>query len=203
MKGSKRRFKSKHLVSLVALAMLSLPLTVHAETSEESVSVMGGGLKVTQSKVTLNDVHLSVKSAQTTTGSSELLINDSRGSGAGWSVSVKSTDFTMSKELQGQTKTFTLPANAVRFTAKVNSVISGDSIPFGTGDNYLAANTTMTNTPSKVIQAGAGQGMGAYRVGLDYTVYIPETITANSGETLGVLEGTYRATFTFTSVSGI
>ena len=90
-----KKFKSiRHLIALVVVLalMLSTSAVVYAETG--SVAVTGGSLAVGPADITLSGVTLDGTDQTSTSTSNAWTAEDPRGTGAGWNLTIASTDFT-------------------------------------------------------------------------------------------------------------
>jgi hypothetical protein len=201
----------RKLLPLALATALLLPAAAHAET----VSIIAGTNQSSQTTISFNAVTLDVTANQISTASNAITVRDSRGSGAGWSVSVSSTDFVSASQPDPTTSgtyTVKIPASAV-------SVIVGTPITALSGQAVnpthgpLGFNGTLSSTPLKLIQAAPGYGMGEYTAGVSYSLAVPKTVTVASvssgsskykvNDVVGTVATTYTATLTFTLGSGV
>lgn len=187
----------KRLWILVLVFALMLPSAAFAQTEEQEVAVNGGALKFTQTRLNFTDITLSSKVLQSK-AVSEVRAMDDRGNGGGWNYSVAATDFVTS--LNGEE--YTLPASIVKFTATLKNTLSGVPLDFSQGGE-IATDRILSNNAGTVVSAEVGKGQGAYDFEVGYTVTLPKTMKNNKGKEIGVIAGTYRATFTYTATSGI
>jgi hypothetical protein len=115
-------------------------------------------------------------------------VQDHRGSGAGWYLTVESSDFEGSGDIDGES------IDAEDISVKVANLarVSGQSIHSSGGnpkgpktsiDSYTAIDSAVT-----LIQADEGHGMGTYSFDADYQLEIPAL----------QLSGAYAATVTYT-----
>ncbi|TNJ65298.1 hypothetical protein FE784_15880 [Paenibacillus hemerocallicola] len=201
----------RKLLPLALATALLLPAAAHAET----VSIIAGTNQSSQTTVSFSSVTLDVTANQISTASNAITVRDSRGSGAGWSVSVSSTDF-VSGSLPDPTTTGTytvkIPASAVSIIVGTPVVaLSGQAVDPTHGP--LAFNGTLSSTPLKLLQAAPGYGMGEYTAGVSYSLAVPKSVTVASvssgsssyhvNDTVGTVATTYTATLTFTLGSGV
>lgn len=187
----------KRLWILVLVFVLCLPSAAFAQTQEQEVAVKGGALKFSQTRLKFTDITLSSKVLQSK-AVSEIRALDERGNGAGWNYSIASTDFVTT--LDGEQ--YTLPASIVKFTTKLKNTITGVPLDFSQGGE-LASDRILSNTPGTIVSAEVGKGQGAYDFEVDYTITLPKTMKNVQGKEIGIIAGTYRATFTYTATSGI
>lgn len=81
------------IVGIVGILLLMAGAAV-ASAETGSVTVSGGVLSVTAANVTLTGVTLDGTDQTTTSTSNAWTTEDSRGTGAGWNLTVASTDYT-------------------------------------------------------------------------------------------------------------
>jgi hypothetical protein len=164
---------------------------------------------------TFASVTLSGSSANTT-GSTSWSIVDSRGSGAGWSVTLSVTDLVSGSiidpsSLGSGTMTVKIPASAVAITSTVVSVISGQ--PFNPTYGPSGYNINLSISPQRVLNASPGYGMGNYKATINFRVVVPTTVIVNSlsgtgskylvGSIVGTRAATYSSSFVYTTSVGI
>lgn len=201
----------RKLLPLALATALLLPAAAHAET----VSIIAGTNQSSQTAISFSSVTLDVTANQISTASNGITVRDSRGSGAGWSVSVSSTDFvsgSLPDPTTSGTYTVKIPASAVSVMVGTPVVaLSGQAVDPTYGP--LAYNGTLSSTPLKLIQAAPGYGMGEYTAGVSYSLAVPKTVTVASvssgsskyevNDVVGTVATTYTATLTFTLGSGV
>ncbi|MBU5672175.1 WxL domain-containing protein [Paenibacillus brevis] len=201
----------RKLLPLALATALLLPAAVHAET----VSIIAGTNQSSQTTISFSAVTLDITANQISTASNGITVRDSRGSGAGWSVSVSSTDFvsgSLPDPTTSGTYTVKIPASAVSVIVGTPVIsLSGQSVDPTHGP--LAYNGTLSATPLKLIQAAPGYGMGEYTAGVSYSLAVPKTVTVASvssgsskyevNDVVGTVATTYTATLTFTLGSGV
>jgi hypothetical protein len=207
----------KFLVCLLAAALLTLPtVTASAASTDQTVQILGGSLTSTQSPINFGNVVLDLSQNQKTNGSSTVAVSDARGTGAGWGINLKATDFeqTLNDPSAPSTSTIkvAIPVSNVKVSTANGTVVSGQAIdasygPKPTGDKILS------NIDQTAINASPGFGMGDYRFAESFELSIPKVVNVKSvigtgskyvnGGTVGILAGTYTSTFTFTLVTGV
>ncbi|THF74392.1 WxL domain-containing protein [Cohnella fermenti] len=206
----KLNFKQK-LGSFALIAALLVPTAAQAET----VSIVAGANTSAQTAISFSPVTFDLHADQLSTASNGITVEDSRGSGAGWSVSVSATDF-VSDPLQDPTASGTytvkIPASAVSVIVATPIVaLSGQAVDPTYGP--LASNGTLSAAPLKLMYAAPGYGMGVYTTGVSYSLAVPKTVTVASvsngaskykeNDMIGTVATTYTATLTFTLGSGV
>lgn len=124
-------------------------------------------------------------SAQSTSGSMGLTVDDSTGSGAGWNVTIVSSAFVHSGGVN-------IPAVNFALTSAVAPVMTAGQAINVTAGNGPAIPTVSPvgtlDTARKTVQAGVGYGQGTYTQALPVTLSIPALSRA----------GTYTGTLTTT-----
>jgi len=169
MRGIKRihravTYRAVTLMVLLALA-LSVTTVVYAETG--TVAVTGGSLAVTAANVTLSGVSLTGADLTSTSTSNAWTAKDPTGTGAGWRLTVASTDFT-SDDVQevytdGVNGTFTLTYGG-QTTAAINEDDTAATVEtrIEALTTVTAATVTGSGTSSTpwVIRFDSGSGSG-------------------------------------------
>ncbi|MCE3203475.1 hypothetical protein [Paenibacillus sonchi] len=191
-------------LALCTSIMLLLPLSaVHAETDESEVTVTGSGLRMTQTQPRFSDVTLNVKSTQTSQASNDLYVMDARGTAAGWGITLRATDFKLSRMINGTAVDFVIPASAVSFTATYKGALVGTAIDFTAGNGELASTKVLSSTDERIVGVIPSEGAGTHRIGVSYLLNVPKLIQGDNGKTVGLLQGTYTSTFTYTATAGL
>lgn len=181
------------LLTLFAVMAVVALTAVVASAEDATVTITGGSLTSTAAAVSLTGVTLD-GTDQTTDSpftSNSWQIVDARGTGAGYCVSIDSTDFTSGGytiDVSSADQEFKITiddANTV-----VNAGQSGADIPA----SQVASLTAITENPTalNILSAAADKGMG------DYT-YKPAFQLEVRAETYA---GSYTATMTITAGSG-
>jgi hypothetical protein len=181
----------KLAATIAILAVLSATaVAVYAETA--SVTVTGGTLSVTPADVTLSGVTLDGTDQLSTSasGSNSWSATDARGTGAGWNLTIDSTDFS-----DGGTNTIDISSADQEFKIQLLdaniTVTAGNTKP----TSQVTALTAMPEVPAaalKFASAAVDEGMGTYAINPNFELEVPaETYDAS-----------YTATITITAVSG-
>lgn len=125
-------------------------------------------------------------SAQNNTGTMTLTADDSTGTGAGWNVTIETSDFVYSGANSG---TDIPAANFSLTAADAPAMTAGQAVDGTDGPKVPAASPLGTlDSPRKTIQASAGFGQGTYTQDLDVSLSIPAQSRV----------GTYTGTLTTT-----
>lgn len=191
------------LISAALALLMALPaVSASAEEVEKEVQVSGGSIQVTQTKLQFSDVTLKVSDQQKSFASSLTHVIDDRGNGAGYGYSVSATDFETEVTINGQTQKFRIPASSIRFTTSLKDTITGVPIDFTT-NGVLANNEVLSDTPRTMFKVDPGFGQGAYDFQVNYVLNLPQKIKNDDGKDIGIIAGTYKATFRYTLTSGI
>lgn len=120
-------------------------------------------------------------SASTETASTTLSIEDLRGTGAGWKISVEASNLVSGAD--------TIPNTGLSFSAVGNPVlVDGQAIDPTNGPLRSGPTTASLNSARELVEAQANYGEGSYTQALTLDVQIPALQDA----------GTYSGTFTIT-----
>ena len=190
-KNTKRRNTGASVV-IVGL-ILAFGSIAYAETA--SVSVSAGSLSVAAANVTLGAVTLdgTDQTSTSASGSNSWSATDARGSGAGWHLTIDSTDFT------GGTPTRTVDISAADQEFKVQlldaniTVTAGNTKPTSSVTS-LTAIPTAPATALTFASAATNAGMGSYAINPNFELELPAEIYVPS-------TGSYTATITVTAVT--
>ncbi|MBY9079574.1 hypothetical protein KIH86_08420 [Paenibacillus sp. HN-1] len=193
----------KGWLALCTAALLLLPSAAFAETDESEVTVTGNGLQMTQTQPRFADVTLNVKSTQTSQASNDLYVMDARGTAAGWGITLRATDFKLTRIIDGAAVDFVIPASAVSYTATYKGALAGTAIDFAQGKGELAAAKVLSSTDERIVGVIPSEGAGTHQIGVAYHLAVPKSLTGSNGKTVGLLQGTYTATWTYTATAGI
>lgn len=196
----------KLLLGTMAMSTLLLSLgtsTFAADVSEQKVQVVGSGLRAFQTQIKFDDIRLDVKKSQSSKAETIVTLVDGRGSDAGYTLSMSSTDFVIEKNINGTLEKFYIPASAVEVTAEYKGPITGAPIDFNRGQGTLSSQLVLSNASQAIIQAKPSYGGGTHQFQMRYDLKLPETISKQDGTKIGVLQGSYKALFTYKATSGI
>jgi hypothetical protein len=155
-----------------------------------SQTVTGDGLTASVGDLTLTSVDYQ-NSAHNVTGTMVLTVDDSTGSGAGWHVTIESSDFVWVGTAIGGTD---IPAAKFALTSAAAPVkVAGQavSVALSTGPQVPPTSPVGTlDTPRKTLVATAAYGAGSYTQDLGVTLTIP------AQSRVGVYTGTLTTTIT-------
>ncbi|GAA0854494.1 WxL domain-containing protein [Paenibacillus glucanolyticus] len=195
----------KQLLGIIGLSvlLLSLGTSAYADVTEQKVEVVGSGLRVFQTALKFDDIRLDVKKSQASKAETTMTVIDGRGSDAGWTVSMSSTDFEIEKSVNGTLEKFYIPASAVEITTDYKGPVTGATINFGSGQGTLSSKLIVSNAPQSIIQAKPSFGGGTHQFNVRYDLKLPQTISKQDGTKIGVLQGSYKALFKYQATSGI
>lgn len=196
----------KKRVTAVALSLLLLlpTATVFAETNDQEVNVIGSGLRVNQTKINFKDITLNVKQAQSSSANTSLFVLDGRGTDAGWGISLKANDFIIKKTIDNSEVSFKIPANAITVTTKYKQALVGIPIDFA-NDRGTTVNVAplSADTEIPIVSVKPANGAGSHEIAVDYNLSLPKSLAGSNGSNVGVLQGVYTSTFTYTVSAGI
>ncbi len=153
------------LMSLVAMAMPIMSHTATLTETESGVTFTGG-----VSSVTLNGT------SQTLTYTLPIVLTDNRGSGAGWKVTLASTDLT-----DGASHTLASAITADTAVCHTGTTCSDATLTATSSGNVNAAAGTIV-----LVDAAINTGLGQYDVTPTITISVPSLARA----------GTYTSTLT-------
>ena len=146
-----------------------------------SVTVLGGALTNTAQPIAFGNVALSGANQTVLAAPAVWQAKDARGTGAGWNVTLGSTDFTGAGTIP--VANFKVKQDLVKIIT-----VSGNTAP----SSLVTTFQSLSVTPLKVLQATSGAGMGTY----DYTPDFQLTVPASQGA------GAYTANVTVSINSG-
>ena len=153
-------------------------------------AITGSGLTASVGDVTLTSVAYQ-NAAHAVVGTMVLTADDSTGSGAGWNVTIVSSDFVWVGTANGG---FDIPAaNLSLSSAAAPVMVAGQvvSVAAATGPQVPPTSPLGTlDAPRKTISATAAYGAGTYTQGLGITLAIPAM------SRVGVYTGTLTTTIT-------
>lgn len=167
-----------------------------------SVDFVAGDLKIIHSSLYFDPLVINMEEpVQRTQGFAEILVNDSRGNGSGWDLSVQATNFSLSKTIAGTQETLLLPSDY--FSYYVNDVVAiNGQDPNGSWEINQTP-TFLSNSSNSVISVDQGEGMGLYKLNIYFELSLPDRIHTLSNKVIGVMAGDYRGEIIYTLTSGI
>ncbi|WP_216626663.1 hypothetical protein [Paenibacillus phytohabitans] len=177
-----------------------------------SFTVLGGGFSSQFNGLMLDTVTIGTTNQyQVLNSVTNSVIEDSRGTGAGWNYSLKITDFVSDPVIDNSLGTSSLivkmPSTVLSVDVTDTTTLAGQNMKLGLNGTYV-----FNAEPVVLAKAEAFQGMGQYQLPMSYMLRVPdkvEIVSAGSGSTYqagaktGLRVGTYRSQFTFTLASGI
>jgi hypothetical protein len=183
----KRRVGAGLGTGALLVATLAAPV-VGADTVTQAIT--GSGLTASIADVTLGSAAYQ-NAAHDVTGSMVLTVDDSTGSGAGWNVTIMSSDFFWVGTANGGTD---IPAAKFALTtAAAPTKVAGQavSVALSTGPQVPPTSPLGTlDVARKVLVATAAYGAGTYTQALGVTLTIP------AQSRVGVYTGTLTTTIT-------
>ena len=160
------------------LVLLAGTTAAVAEEEEEShvqathiVSIVGSTLSFATVPIDFAGITLDGNNA-TPTGSATWVVNDSRGTGTGWNISIVATDFTGT--VGGQLRTIDISEADQDLLVRVASIAitSGNTAP--TSPVPSDASVPFTGeSPLKILTAAVNTGMGIYNYVPTFTLKFP------------------------------
>lgn len=176
------------IVALFATLLVAFPLAARAAEVTSTGTVTGSIL--TASTAATPSFSASLDSGDTTqTYTVPLTLQDTRGTGAGWNLTITSTRFTT-----GGATPRTLPTTASSLTAVTSACASGTCTNPSNAQIYPIAVPAGASAPTavKVFNTTADNGMGRFTITPTIGVAIPQNAYA----------GTYTSTVTLSVVTG-
>jgi len=176
-------------VGMLAALVMGSAGTALADSGGGSVTVDAGSLSETINSILINSgSHVSLNGTdQNISIALPITVKDPTGSGDGWNVTIKASQFTGTGD-----SSHVLPAptvSAVSFTDVTNTT---DTDPTNTITDYSNFSVPTGSTPSPLFSAASGTGMGAFTLNPTMTVKVP----ANA------IPDTYSSTFTLAVAAG-
>lgn len=168
MPTTARRLTTAITLSASLVAMLALPASA-ANTVTQTINP--GTRTASVADLSLAAITYS-HSSQTSTGTMVLTADDSSGTGAGWNVTVESSDFAYLGSNGGSA----IPAVNFSVTAASGATsTAGEAVDATGGPNVPSAFTAPAtlDSPRKTIQANAGYGEGTYTQNLGVSLNVP------------------------------
>ena len=178
------------LLTLFAVTAVLALMAAVAFAESASVAITGGSLVSTPADVTLSGVTLDGTDKTATSTADNWEISDNRGTGAGYCLTIDSTDFSDGSH--------TLDISEIDQEFNIQ-ILDGDTV-CNAGDStnmpasQVSAQTAITTNPAtlNIMSAGTDEGMGNYTYYPDYEQEVPAYSYA----------GSYTATITITANSG-
>ncbi|PAD73080.1 hypothetical protein [Paenibacillus campinasensis] len=179
---------------------------------EAIINVIGGGLSSKFNGLMLDNIEIQTTNQyQTINSVTNTLIEDSTGSGGGWSYSLSVTDFVsdpvLDTGLGTQDLVVKIPASSLSVNVQPSKVLAGSPDSVAKVGSYVLSEQKQT-----LAEAEAFKGMGYYDIPMDYMFRVPSTVEVVSagngsahqvGDKVGLRVGVYRSLFTFTLSKGI
>lgn len=198
---------------------LSQPLFI---TNSELEELLGFNSNTTIRSGILNTTFTPLSFSQVTLGGAMLsfadsfiTFTDSRGTAAGWSYNIFSTDFVQSiPDPSGGNGNIeiTIPVSSIRFGTSNLDVITGQPVSVMEGP-FVVPMATLSTVSQTILNSREGYGMGHYQADLELELIIPDqlqigSVTGNGskyevGDLVGVYAGTYTGTVTLLATAGI
>lgn len=192
----------------------TLPGDIGTPVGNEDVNltINSGGFSSQFNGLALDTIEVSTTNQyQVLNSVTNAVIEDSRGTGEGWHYSVKITDFISDPVIDTSINSTDL---VVKIPSTALSVDVTDSqAMIGAADNIALKGTYVFDAnPVVIARAQILQGMGQYKLPMDFTMRVPDKVDVVSsgpgstyvpGQKTGLRVGTYRSVFTFTLTSGI
>ena len=177
----------RRILLATALLAVAVPATARAVNVTATGTVTGSTLSVTTSATPSFSASLD-SGDQTPTYTVPLTAQDTRGTGAGWNLTVTSTTFTT-----GGATPYTLATNASSVFSLTNTCTSGTCTSPTNAKTYPLAIPAAATAPTavKFFNSAADTGMGKFTVTPTVTVAVPQNAYA----------GTYSSTMTVSVVS--
>jgi hypothetical protein len=179
------------VTALLAATAVTVAVVIPASAANTVSQTVNAGTR----SASIADASLSAVSyshaAQTSGGTLLLTADDSSGSGAGWNVTVQSSNFLYSGSMGG---TDIPAANFVVTSAGTATSTAGDAVDAVGGPNVPSTLTTPASldVARKILKADADFGEGTYTQSLGASLSIPG----------GARVGTYTGTLTVTISAG-
>ncbi|MCH8920479.1 MAG: WxL domain-containing protein [Chloroflexi bacterium] len=179
----------KRILAVGAVLAVLATTAVMASAESATVTVTAGTLSLTTNAVALPGITLSGvdQTTATTAGDDTFNVADGRGSGAGYNVTIDTTDFTAGGTIDTGTGNFDISLQDAAI------VVVGGSATKPTSS--VTALTDIPESPAaalKVLSAAVSAGQGSYDWDPVFSLTIPSESDA----------GSYSATITLTIASG-
>ena len=170
----------------VAFAIAAVAVVPSFANITVTQTITDGSRSADLSSLTFDPLSYS-NTEQLSSGSMTLTADDSTGTGAGWNVTIQSTDFVYSGAYAG---TNIPAANVAIVEPGAPVLVAGEAISAAYGP--FAGQGGALDTPRKILFANEGGGKGTYSQTLPVILTIPG----------GSLAGSYTSSFTVTMAAG-
>jgi hypothetical protein len=170
----------------IALVIAAVAVVPSLASTTVTQTITDGTRTADLSSLTFDPLSYS-NAEQLSSGTMSLTADDSTGTGAGWNVTIQSSDFVYSGSYAGTN----IPAAYVSIvTPGAPTLVAGEAV--STEHGPFAGIGGSLDTPRKVLYADEGGGKGTYSQELPIILTIPG----------GSLAGSYTSTFTVTMTAG-
>lgn len=170
----------------IALAIAAIAVVPSLADTTVTQIISDGSRTADLSSLTFDPLSYS-NAEQLSSGTMSLTADDSTGTGAGWNVTIQSSDFVYTGTYAG---TNIPAANVSIVTPEAPVLVAGEGIS-GTYGPFAGQGGSL-DTPRKVLFANEGGGTGTYNQTLPVVLTIPG----------GSLAGSYTSNFTVTMSAG-
>lgn len=184
----------------------------HLGTEDINFTVLSGGFSSQFNGLLLDTVTISTTNQyQVINSVTNSVIEDSRGTGAGWNYTLKVTDFISDPVVDNSLGTNDLvvkmPSTALSVDVSNSTTLAGQD-----GNLSLNGNYVFNAEPVVLARAEDFHGMGQYQIPMSYMLRVPdkvEVVSAGNGSAYqagaktALRVGKYRSQLTFTLASGI
>lgn len=179
----------KRLIVILSVMALVLSTAVAAYAENATVNITAGSLAVGAAGISLSGATLSGGTSKTSTSAFDAnnwTASDSTGSGSGWNLTVKSTDFT-----NADTKTISTADNFKIQLTEPHIVLTDGNAKPTTSVSALTAIPISSGSALKFASAASTEGMGSYTINPNFALNVPAQTYA----------GAYTATVTVAIVT--
>lgn len=173
----------KKIITATLLVMLLALATIGAASAQAIITLMGAPLSVSTQPISF-PITMLTGQVQTISGATAgaWVVRDPTGTGAGYRVNIRSTDFVSGSHL--------IPAGNFRLALANADIVTADGNTRPV--SVMASLTPLSTSDQTLLSAAADTGMGTYNVVPTFSLTIPADAYA----------GTYTATVTATIVAG-
>ena len=185
---SVRQLRASAGALLATTCLAAIPASASAATATVTGTLSGSTLSLSTSAAPSISDNLDAGD-QTQTFTVPMTAQDTRGTGAGWNLTITSTQYTT-----GGGSPSTLATNASSLTAVTATCTSGTCVNPTNSITYPVAVPAAATAPTavKFFNAGAASGLGKFTVTPTIGVFVPQSSMA----------GTYTSTITLAILSG-